>query len=213
MDSELRKPGCGEAADLPAMGGDLRNTNISSSEGNGTDRATAQTMANHPKWYNHLTIDLLALILQRSILHPFIAWLIPLCQRAIGAPGDSIQVLSTTYYAALITALWLLGFLDRKIAYGQPRELDWKNEVVVITGGAGGLGKIMAEMYGMRGVSVALLDISEPVWESEGMADVKFYRCDVGKRTDVERAKGQIEKDVRCDPPPDLSSSEKSSQF
>ncbi|RMX80691.1 hypothetical protein D0869_07364 [Hortaea werneckii] len=123
-------------------------------------------------------------------------WLIPLCQRSIGAPGDSIQVLSTTFYASLITALWLFGFLDRKIAYGQPRELDWENEVVVITGGAGGLGKIMAEMYGMRGVSVALLDVREPEWESEGMAGVKFYRCDVGKRTDAEKAKGQIEKDL-----------------
>ena len=159
-------------------------------------------MANHQKWYHHLTIDFFALILQRSIFHPFMAWLIPLCQRAIGAPGDSIQVLSTTYYAAIITALWILGLLDKRIAYGQPRELDWEKEVVAITGGAGGLGKIMAEMYGMRGVSVALLDVREPDWESEGMADVKFYRCDVGKRGDVERAKAQIEKDVCCESPP-----------
>ncbi|RMY23995.1 hypothetical protein D0867_01677 [Hortaea werneckii] len=178
------------------MGLDLRNTNISNGVGNGTDRKPARTMAEHQRWYNHFTVDLFALILQRSIFHPFIAWLIPLCQRAIGAPGDSIQVLSTTYYAALITALSLLGFLDRKLAYGQPRELDWENEVVVITGGAGGLGKIMAEMYGMRGVSVALLDVREPEWESEGMAGVKFYRCDVGKRADVEKARGQIEKDL-----------------
>ena len=181
-------------------------TNIQAAKPKSQIQKHAQTMASHQKWYSQLTIDLFALILQRSIFHPFIAWLIPLCQRAIGAPGDSIQVLSTTYYAALITALWILGLLDRKIAYGQPRELDWENEVVIITGGAGGLGKIMAEMYGMRGVSVALLDIREPVWESEGMADVKFYRCGVGKRTDVERVKGQIEKDVCCELPPNPNS-------
>jgi NAD(P)-dependent dehydrogenase (short-subunit alcohol dehydrogenase family) len=68
---------------------------------------------------------------------------------------------------------------------------------VVITGGAGGLGKVLAETYGMRGVSVAVLDIREPAEQSEALENVRFYRCDVSSIEDVREARMWIEKDVR----------------
>ena len=77
-----------------------------------------------------------------------------------------------------------------------PREVDWDEEVVVITGGANGLGKILAEMYGMRGASVAVLDVKKPEKESEGLAGVVFYECDVGDAEAVELVKGRVEEDV-----------------
>ncbi|KAK0933118.1 hypothetical protein LTR29_015294 [Friedmanniomyces endolithicus] len=147
-------------------------------------------------WHEHITIDLLAHVLNRSLFHPFIAWLIPLCQRAVGAPYDSFNFTATCIYASLVTLVWALGFLNQHIAYGLPRELDWDEEVVVITGGASGLGKILAEMYGMRGASVAVLDVRDPEEESEGLASVEFYKCDVGNAEAVARAKEQIEKDL-----------------
>lgn len=91
----------------------------------------------------------------------------------------------------------MLSIVNKRLAYGLPRELNWDDEVVVITGGAGGLGKILAEIYGMRGASVAILDVAEPVQGSEGLAGVQTYRCDVGDPSAVEKAKTQIEKDVR----------------
>ncbi|KAK5108562.1 hypothetical protein LTR62_008219 [Meristemomyces frigidus] len=147
-------------------------------------------------WYAHVTIDLLAHVLNRSLLHPFIAWLIPLCQRAIGAPSTSFQVKATCTWAFAATLLWIFSLLDRRIAYGVPRQLEWDEEVVVITGGASGLGKILAETYGMRGASVAVLDVQSPSKESEGLAGVEFYECDVGDAEAVEKVKGQIEKDL-----------------
>ncbi|KAK0266406.1 hypothetical protein B0A54_04898 [Friedmanniomyces endolithicus] len=147
-------------------------------------------------WHEHITIDLLAHVLNRSLFHPFIAWLIPLCQRAVGAPYDSFNFTASCIYASIITLVWVLGFLNTRIAYGLPRELDWDEEVVVITGGASGLGKILAETYGMRGASVAVLDIREPEEESEGLANVKFYKCDVGDAEAVAKAGEQIEKDL-----------------
>ncbi|KAK4543235.1 hypothetical protein LTR36_005785 [Oleoguttula mirabilis] len=148
------------------------------------------------RWYEHITIDLLARILQRSIFHPFIAWLVPLCQRSLGAPYESIEVITTCSYAVFITLLWLLSLINKRIAYGGPRELNWDEEVVVITGGASGLGKITAEMYGMRGASVAVLDVQKPAKESEGLAGVHFYHCDVGDAAAVAKAKEDIEKDL-----------------
>ena len=70
---------------------------------------------------------------------------------------------------------------------------------MVITGGASGLGKVIAEMYGMRGVSVAVLDVRVPEEKerSEALEHVRFYACDVSSLEDVQRAKGLIEEDVR----------------
>jgi len=151
-------------------------------------------------WHEHITIDLLAHVLNRSLFHPFIAWLIPLCQRAVGAPYDSFNFTATCIYASIVTLIWVLGFLNTRIAYGLPRELDWDEEVVVITGGASGLGKILAETYGMRGASVAVLDVRDPEEEeSEGLATVKSYKCDVGDAEAVVRTREQIEKHV-CRP-------------
>ncbi|TKA81531.1 hypothetical protein B0A55_02987 [Friedmanniomyces simplex] len=151
---------------------------------------------NAKSWHQHITIDLLAHVLNRSLFHPFIAWLIPLCQRAVGAPYDSFNFIATCTYASLVTLLWILSAINTRIAYGLPRELDWDEEVIVITGGASGLGKILAETYGMRSASVAVLDVREPEKESEGLAAVQFYKCDVGDAEAVGRAKQQIEKDL-----------------
>lgn len=147
-------------------------------------------------WHTYLTIDLLAHVLNRSIFHPFVAWLIPLCLRAVVTPYSSPDFIIACAWASLVTLFTILSVFNKRIAYGVPREVDWDEEVVVITGGASGLGKILAEIYGMRGASVAVLDVQKPEKESEGLAGVQFYSCDVGDAEAVEKAKDQIEKDV-----------------
>ena len=151
-------------------------------------------------WYTHLTIDLIARVLERSVFHPFIAWIVPLCLRATTAPYNSPQFIGASIYATIVTGIWLANAIDQRIAYGLPRELVWDDEVVVITGGASGLGRILAQTYGMRGASVAVLDVQVPDEkdEVEGLAGIKFYRCDVSDVDAVEEAKKRIEEDVRC---------------
>jgi NAD(P)-dependent dehydrogenase (short-subunit alcohol dehydrogenase family) len=80
-----------------------------------------------------------------------------------------------------------------------PRTVDFENEVVVITGGASGLGLLIAQNYGMRGASVAVLDVRD--FGEEGIeevfgAGVLYIRCDVGDRAEVEDAKGRIVDEV-----------------
>lgn len=65
----------------------------------------------------------------------------------------------------------------------------------MITGGASGLGLLIAEVYGMRGASVAVLDVRE--LENQEARGVEFYRCDVGDRAQVASVAKQIEQDVR----------------
>ncbi|KAI9674135.1 MAG: hypothetical protein M1817_001953 [Caeruleum heppii] len=144
-------------------------------------------------WHAHLSIDLLALILQRSIFHPFIAWLIPLCLRARAVSYANPSMHFAIIYAVGISLLSVLSLINRRVAYGSPRAVDLTKEVIVITGGAKGLGLLIAEVYGLRGASVAVLDVAEMDGETRG---VEFYRCDVGERAEVERVAKQINEDV-----------------
>lgn len=163
-----------------------------------------------PPWTHHLTLDTLVLILSRSLFHPFIALLIPLCLRACAKPYTSASMQFALVWAALVLLAHLLRALNTRLAHGPPRELDWEEEVVVITGARSGLGRVLAEMYGMRGASVAGLDLTVPPGESEaseGLAGARWYACDVSRLEEVQRAREGIERDVGiCSPPPSLLS-------
>lgn len=65
--------------------------------------------------------------------------------------------------------------------------------MVVITGGARGLGLCVAEIYGMRGASVAVLDREVEEGEREG---IRFFKCDVGHKKEVERVWETVVKEV-----------------
>ncbi|KAI9791192.1 MAG: hypothetical protein M1816_004184 [Peltula sp. TS41687] len=146
-------------------------------------------------WHAQITIDLLARVLQTSLFHPFIASLIPLCLRARAAPYTDPWMRFSIGYAVLICAAWLLGSLNRRIAYGSARKVDLAKEVIVITGGASGLGLLIAEVYGMRGASVAVLDVRG--MDEEGReSGVEFYTCDVGDREQVAAVARRIEDDL-----------------
>lgn len=162
----------------------------------------------NPKaWYHYLTLDLLLTVLNRTFLHPFVAWIIPLSLRAQATPYSHPAFISTTAYAIFLTLITVLSLLNRRIAYGPPRDVELGEEVVVVAGGASGLGLLIAEFYGMRGVSVAVLDIKKEEEVGEGFQElqaVEYYRCDVGNREEVETVAGKITKDVCIVPQFDL---------
>jgi NAD(P)-dependent dehydrogenase (short-subunit alcohol dehydrogenase family) len=96
-------------------------------------------------------------------------------------------------YAVSISVLHLLARLNRRIAHGRARPIDLAQEVVVITGGASGLGLLLAEVYGLRGVSVAVLDVRAMPGEARG---VRFYECDVGDGAAVRAVAARIEAEL-----------------
>lgn len=157
----------------------------------------AAVPASDKPWHAYLTLDLLAHVLSNSIFHPFIAWLIPLCLRSLAYPAHHPYIRNTWIYATAVTIVAILRYLDSILAWGPRREINWDEEVVVITGGSGGLGRVMAEMFSMKGVSVALLDVRPPEGESEALLNAKHYYCDVGNPDAIAEAKACIEKDVR----------------
>ncbi|CAK7217068.1 hypothetical protein SBRCBS47491_003037 [Sporothrix bragantina] len=145
-------------------------------------------------WFAPFSIDLVLKVLYVTFLHPFVAWIVVLCFRAEHMAWDAMPIRVAIVYAYIVTIGWVLAAVNRRIAFGLPREVDLSEEVIVITGGASGLGLLIAEVYGMRGASVAVLDVKE--MENGEARGVTFYKCDVTDKTQVIKAAADIERDL-----------------
>lgn len=145
-------------------------------------------------WAKPLSIDLLLKVLNVTFLHPFVSWMVPLCMRAQAMSWNATAMQISIGYASVLTALYFLGVLNRQIAYSKARTVDFSEEVIVITGGASGLGLLIAEVYGMRGATVAVLDVKD--LEAGEARGVSVYKCDVGDKEQVAKVALEIERDV-----------------
>ena len=102
-------------------------------------------------------------------------------------------------YATALTVLSIARNINHRAAHGVPRTVDFEHEVVVITGGASGLGLLIAQMYSMRGASVAVLDIKDVPENSHDEVfgeDILYITCDVAERDALEVAKQRILQEV-----------------
>ncbi|KAK7705992.1 hypothetical protein SLS57_009909 [Botryosphaeria dothidea] len=70
-------------------------------------------------WHAHVTLDLLADIANRSILHPFIACLIPLCLRAVGTPATWLR-----FQVAVEEELETKGIAYYRCDVGERKEVE-----------------------------------------------------------------------------------------
>lgn len=145
-------------------------------------------------WFAPLSIDLFLKVLNVTLFHPFVCWILPLCLRARLVKWEAPPMIGVFAWAILVTLLWVANVVSQRIAFGLPREVDLGEEVIVVTGGAGGLGMLIAEVYGMRGASVAVLDVAE--MENGEARGVTYYRCDVGDKDQVAKVAAEIERDV-----------------
>ncbi|GKZ35420.1 hypothetical protein AbraIFM66950_006050 [Aspergillus brasiliensis] len=145
-----------------------------------------------------LTIDLLLTTLTRTILHPIPSYILLLCLRAQATPYTSPPFLIAIAYATLLTLIYILATINQQLAYGgAPRNVDLSNEVVVVTGGASGLGLLIARIYALRGATVAVLDIrgiSDEEVEEMGLG--ASYVCDVSDRGVLEGVVGRVRREL-----------------
>ena len=127
-----------------------------------TTTTTTHLPPSRPKpFYHHITLDLLLLILTNSIFHPWITLVFYLCLASIHKHKTSVAYY-TLYYTGFLALVELSMWVNHRITYGKYRKVNWEDEVVVITGGGQGLGKVVAEMVMRKGGKVAVLDVREP---------------------------------------------------
>jgi hypothetical protein len=145
-------------------------------------------------WASAISIDLLTKVAKSTVLHPFVAWMVPLGFRAQAMSWTNPQMHYAIAYATLLTVLYLLDSINSRVAYGKPRPVNLSEEVIVITGGASGLGLLIAEVYGLRGATVAVLDVKK--LDLDEVRGVTAYECDVGDMDQLKHVAAKIEKEV-----------------
>ncbi|GAA6040142.1 hypothetical protein JCM8097_002051 [Rhodosporidiobolus ruineniae] len=70
----------------------------------------------------------------------------------------------------------------------------WDDEVVIVTGGSGGLGSDVVRRLAERGTKVAILDIAPPI--SDTPRNVHFFKVDISSKEAVEAAAKQISEEL-----------------
>lgn len=133
-------------------------------------------------------------VADKTILNPVFAVLAPLTFRAQGFAYHHAPMYWSIVYTFSMAVLFFVRMINSNIASGKKRDFDWTNEVIVITGGSSGLGMLIAEVYGMRGVSVAVLDVREP--EGGETMNVEYYKCDVGDKKQVSETLEKVREEL-----------------
>jgi NAD(P)-dependent dehydrogenase (short-subunit alcohol dehydrogenase family) len=98
-----------------------------------------------------------------------------------------------------ITFLYTLTALNTHFGHGAPRRVVWREQIAVVTGGAGGLGWLIAKILELKGAEVVIWDIQAPNEWTEEEGGVKWYKVDVGDADAVETAYQRVVKEV-CRP-------------
>lgn len=120
-------------------------------------------------------------------------------------PFSSLSVL--VLYSFTTFLFWILCLLNEWLSTSARRPIDWQDELVLITGGEGGLGHALADIFALRGVDVAVADVLPATdrrtkeWAEAGNGGgISYYQCDVGDPESVSTLKSQINREVRIVP-------------
>lgn len=163
-----------------------------------TTASSLGTPSQPKPWYRHVNLDLIILILVNSIFHPYVMFIFYLSQAALHLHRQPLAYY-TLYYTAVLAVVEVAIHINQRYTYGKHRKVEWEKEVVVITGGGSGLGRVLAEMVVRKGARVAILDVKGPDEEAQDAMerwDLIWETCDVGSQLDVQRAVATIVDEV-----------------
>ncbi|KAF4950634.1 hypothetical protein FGADI_8038 [Fusarium gaditjirri] len=100
--------------------------------------------------------------------------------------------LKTLFYVAL--ARWASGWWSDKTRNNWVDDkYDWKREVVLVTGGAGGIGGRIVKLFEEMGVKVVVLDVQPMSFE---VCNVHHFQCDLRSPENVEAVAEKIRAEV-----------------
>ncbi|KAH6236649.1 hypothetical protein HBI42_100830 [Parastagonospora nodorum] len=103
--------------------------------------------------------------------------------------GAAFKHLRTLVGLGLLNSL--SGWLDSAVTNNWSNDTyDWNKEIVVVTGGSDGIGKVVVHLLAERGIKVAVLDIQELTYEAP--PSVRFFHCDLSSPDSIASACSQI---------------------
>ncbi|KAI0068718.1 retinal short-chain dehydrogenase/reductase [Artomyces pyxidatus] len=144
--------------------------------------------------FDDLDVDLVVKVLSHTLFSPFFIFFVPVFYVFQGAKYEDPRVLGAAVYWVAISAFWFLKWYSRlfrnqgSLLFG-PGALDWGEQIVLVTGGASGIGELIANTLAVRNVTVVVLDVNPIVTENY---NIVYYKCDVSKWEEVQSVQQQI---------------------
>ncbi|KAK3943621.1 hypothetical protein QBC46DRAFT_253782 [Diplogelasinospora grovesii] len=144
--------------------------------------------------------DSLFSIIDRTVLNPKLLLPIILLSRYT-KKGQNLSILHPKAYSR-IKALFYLAVIKSLSNYFSRGVLnnwvndkyDWSREIVVVTGGAGGIGGHVVQLLAERGIKVVVLDI-QPLTYPE-TPNIFYYKCDITSPTTLATVANTIRAEV-----------------
>lgn len=148
--------------------------------------------------FDTLDIDLVVKVLAHTAFSPFFLFFIPIFYVFQGAKyTDPVVFLSGVYYL-VVSSFWFLKWYSRLYRNQgsllfRPGRFDWGEQIILITGGASGIGELLANTLAVRNVTVVVLDVNPIVTENY---NITYYKCDVSQWEEVEAISKKIIEEI-----------------
>ncbi|KAJ3769956.1 retinal short-chain dehydrogenase reductase [Lentinula raphanica] len=148
--------------------------------------------------FDSLDVDLVFKVLKHTLFSPFFVFFVPVFYVFSGAKTTDPFVIWSGGYYVLLCLYWLGDWLSTlyrnqgNLLYSPPR-FDWGEQIVVVTGGASGVGELLANTLAVRNVTVVVLDVNPIVSENH---NIIYYKCDVSKWDQVEAVAQKIVEEI-----------------
>jgi len=146
-------------------------------------------------YFDTFDIEILVKVFKNTVLSPVFAVFVPMTYFSRGATFDSSIFVSSTIYLLLVCLLWIFNWSSKtwRNLGGPGGRLDWGEQIVLITGGASGIGSLLANTLAVRNVVVVVLDVKPIVTENY---NITYYECDVSKWSEVERVAKIVQEEI-----------------
>ncbi|KAL8279153.1 hypothetical protein RQP46_008409 [Phenoliferia psychrophenolica] len=150
-----------------------------------------------------LTIDSVVDLVEQTALNPFFALLLPALLLLNAHDLTSPTILIASLYAVLVTIVALVR-LSATAWTNKPgrswlaaarcsKSLDWSKQVVVVTGAAGGVGRVLVSELERKGAAVVAIDV---VARPADLGGTSYYRCDLAKSAEIHAVIRQAQDEV-----------------
>lgn len=145
-----------------------------------------------------LNVDLFYEVTERTFLSPFFTFWIPVI--AVCQNNRHFFNVSAIFFILVTIRSFIRwssqAWINRRWT---TTPIDWSEQIVLVTGGSDGLGRVLVETLVLKNVTVVVLDIKpfddNPHQEGED-GDVAFYHCDISDPAMVESVATKIKKEV-----------------
>ncbi|KAG4274795.1 aldehyde dehydrogenase (NAD+) [Fusarium proliferatum] len=102
-------------------------------------------------------------------------------------PVSLASVLGLGYFANKI-------LVSRALNHGTKAYFDWNKEIVLVTGGSGGIGGETVQQLASKGIRVVVLDVLALTYKPP--SNVYYYKCDLTNYEQLQEVAGRIKREV-----------------